>query len=223
MVKSQSELEDTEPLPRGRHGLSADEVASHQRERLIAAIASAITRYGYSGLTIERVIELAGVSRATFYVHFRDKQEAVLAVHALTFERFLASLDAACADQSEWPLKVKSAIAATVDFAADRPEQTQVLSSGALATDGALAERVFASHDHLASLLSGIRDDSHQAAALPSCTEQFLIAAIAAVVARCLLDGEAARLREMQSQLVELTLLPFYGASEAARLSRQPS
>jgi AcrR family transcriptional regulator len=221
LVKSQSELEGIAPLPRGRHSLSAEEVAGHQHERLVAAVAAVIAEYSYAGLTVERVIEVAGVSSSTFYVHFENKQEAALAAHSLIFERFMASVDSACAAQSEWPMKVKSAIAATVEFATSRPEQAQILSAGVLAIDPLLAAEIFDSHDRLARALGGLRTDAPAAAQPPEGTEQFLVAAIAAVVARHLANGEAAALRSAEDQLVELTLIPYYGPSEAARFARQ--
>jgi AcrR family transcriptional regulator len=64
-----------ERLPRGRHGLSRDEVAAVQRKRMFDALARVITAKGYTAATVSDVIELAGVSRETFYEQFKSKQE----------------------------------------------------------------------------------------------------------------------------------------------------
>jgi AcrR family transcriptional regulator len=222
MVKPQSEHDELAPLPRGRHGLTPEEVGLHQRERIVAAIAAAIADHGYGGYTVERVIDIAGVSGSTFYVHFANKEEAVLAAHTLIFERFMVELTDACADQSEWPMKVRSAIGATVEFATTRPRQSQILSIGSLTSNAALAERITSAYDRLAKLLGGVRLDASAASKLPSGTEQFLVAAVAAIVAGCLARGEFEQLRSLQAELVELTLIPYYGAAEAARLARLP-
>jgi AcrR family transcriptional regulator len=63
-----------ERLPRGRHGLSRDEVAAVQRKRMLDALAKVITAKGYAAATVSDVIELAGVSRETFYEQFNSKQ-----------------------------------------------------------------------------------------------------------------------------------------------------
>jgi AcrR family transcriptional regulator len=222
MADSQSELGDVGPLPRGRHGLAPEEVAAHQRERIVAAVGQVVAEQGFAALTVERVLTVAGVSRSTFYVHFDNKREAVLVAHEVIFGRFLASLERACAAEAEWPMKIRSAILATVEFATSRPEQTQILSTGSLSADAGLAERIVASHDRLARLLAGARADSPFAEALPDCTEQFLVAGIASFVASCLAGEETDRLRSVQSELIELTLLPYYGHKEAARLARSP-
>jgi len=74
----------------------------------------------------------------------------------------------------------------------------------------------------LATMLEGARADSPYADQLPQCTEQFLVAGVASFVASCLADEDADRLRSVQSDLVELSLIPYYGTKEAARLARLP-
>jgi AcrR family transcriptional regulator len=222
MGNPQSELEDLPPLPRGRHGLTPEEVAAHQRERILGAIATVIAERGYGGLTVENVIDVAGVSRSTFYVHFENKQEAVLATHELIFERFLAALTAACVGEAEWPKKVRAALGATVDFATSRPRQTRILSTGSLNADAALAERIAGAHDRLATLLTGVRPHSPNAAKLPGRTEQFLVSAIASLLVGSLVKGEVDELPSLRCELVELTLIPYYGNDEAARLAGLP-
>jgi AcrR family transcriptional regulator len=222
MDKPQSEYDATAPLPRGRHGLTPEEVASHQRERIVAAVAAALDEHGYGDLTVGRVIAAAGISRSTFYVHFANKREAVLAAHDSIFERFFAAVTAACGGRAKWPVKVSAAIGATVDFAVSRPEEAQILSIGWLIADPALAGPISGSHDRLVALLRGVRAQSPNSAGLPDCTEEFLVAGIAAIVARHLVTGNAGQLRLLQPDLVELTLLPYYGAGEAARLFGAP-
>jgi AcrR family transcriptional regulator len=63
-----------------------------QRERLIAAMTQAAARYGYKGASVARVVEGAGVSRATFYQHFADKEACFLAAFELAAERMELSL-----------------------------------------------------------------------------------------------------------------------------------
>ena len=222
MVKPESELEGVGPLPRGRHGIAPEEVAAHQRERLIAAICRVVAERGYGALTVARVLEPAGVSRSTFYTHFGNKREAVLVAHGTVFERFLAALERACAGETEWPLKVRSAVLAAVGFAAGRPEQTQILMTGSLNADPALAERIVASQERLARLLEGARADSPYAEHLPKSTEQFLVAGIGSFIASCLARDEIDRLRAVRSQLVQLTLIPYCGHDEAARVAELP-
>lgn len=58
-----------------------------QRERLLEAMTHTVARQGYAGASVARVIERAGVSRATFYEHFADREDCYLAARRRIVER----------------------------------------------------------------------------------------------------------------------------------------
>ncbi len=66
-------------LPRGPHGLEPEEVAADQRTRLIDAMVTLVWERGYTATTVADLIDRAQVSRKTFYVHFTDRHELLLA------------------------------------------------------------------------------------------------------------------------------------------------
>ena len=205
MVDPPPEFESLVPLPRGRHALSPEEVAANQRARIATAIASQTVEHGCDGLTVERVIEAAGVSRSTFYHHFANKREALLASHELIFGSLLDELMAACGGEEEWPAKISAAVGAALDFAAARPNQFSFLSVGSLIVDAGLAERVIASHEQLATLMSGLRQEARADSATPECTERFLVAGLGYVLASHLPE-QGSDLTTLRGELVELTL-----------------
>ena len=57
------------------------------RERLIEGMTQVAARHGYAGASVARVIEQAGVSRATFYEHFADKEACFLASFQIAADR----------------------------------------------------------------------------------------------------------------------------------------
>src|SRR3954453_12381494 len=83
-----------EQLPRGRHGLSREEVAASQRERMLEACFQVVAEKGYVRFTVADVLSAAGVSRETFYEHFRDKEDCFLAAYELSVEAVLAAMRA---------------------------------------------------------------------------------------------------------------------------------
>src|SRR5258708_3894882 len=68
-------------LPSGRHGLLPSFVAANQRARILSAVAQAAAGLGYAEMNVEAVIARAGVSRRTFYEHFKNKEDAFLAAY----------------------------------------------------------------------------------------------------------------------------------------------
>src|ERR1700709_1149293 len=68
-----------ERLPAGRADLPEPLVAHSQRERILNAMADACAAKGFGAATIADICEPAGVSRATFYELFKDKEDCLQA------------------------------------------------------------------------------------------------------------------------------------------------
>jgi AcrR family transcriptional regulator len=73
--------EKIEVLPRPAHPSAREELRASQKGRLICAIADSVADKGYAETTVADVIAIAGVSRKTFYEHFKDKEECFLAAY----------------------------------------------------------------------------------------------------------------------------------------------
>ena len=71
-------LPSSSRLPRGSSSLPKDVVEREQRRRLIQGIATAVTEKGYAAVTVADITRIAGVSRATFYALFKDKEDCFL-------------------------------------------------------------------------------------------------------------------------------------------------
>lgn len=87
-----------QPLPRGRHKLSREEVLASQRGRLLRAMEELVGEYGYESTTVPHVIKAARVSTATFYRFFSDKVDCFI---ALCEERGEGLLEALTPDEEE--------------------------------------------------------------------------------------------------------------------------
>jgi AcrR family transcriptional regulator len=65
---------------RGRHAPPPEVRLPLQRERLLRAAALEFTQLGYAGSSSESISRRAGMSKATFYEHFANKEECILAL-----------------------------------------------------------------------------------------------------------------------------------------------
>jgi AcrR family transcriptional regulator len=89
-------------LPRGPHTLSRDEVAGSQRARLMAAFTTLMAQRGYAGVTVGELAREAGVSRATFYEHFADKEQCLLAAYDHFAGVLLEAMSTDLDDETAW-------------------------------------------------------------------------------------------------------------------------
>jgi AcrR family transcriptional regulator len=70
----------TVPVPRGRHAPPLEVRLSVQRHRLLTAASAVFAREGYAAGSAEAISREAGMSKATFYEHFANKEECILAL-----------------------------------------------------------------------------------------------------------------------------------------------
>lgn len=87
-----SEL-DPKRLPRGRHGLSREEVEADQRIRIITGLAESVRTGGYLETSVASIIKAAGVSRETFYHLFDSKLDCYLSAFDFMAELLLGHLE----------------------------------------------------------------------------------------------------------------------------------
>jgi AcrR family transcriptional regulator len=120
-------MEVIEKLPRGRHGLSREDVARSQRRRMLRAMAEAVSELGYANTPVAEVLRRAGVSRETFYEQFANKEECFLAAYDASASTLLQAIGTAL--DSEPP----------ATDAEDQVDRALTRYLGALAREPALA------------------------------------------------------------------------------------
>ena len=81
--------------PRGRHAPPLEVRQDLQRRRLFAAAASVFSRLGYGEATAEAIAREAGMSKATFYEHFGNKEECIVALFDAAIDVILGAMRAA--------------------------------------------------------------------------------------------------------------------------------
>jgi AcrR family transcriptional regulator len=82
-------------LPKGPHGITAPEVAHHQRIRMHGAMIEAVATRGYENTSVKHVIGLAGVSRRAFYEQFANKEDCFMETFDLIVNRGIKRINQA--------------------------------------------------------------------------------------------------------------------------------
>src|ERR671918_3150292 len=74
-------MRDRDTAPRGRHAPPLEVRQDRQRRRLYAAAGAVFAGVGYADATAEAIAREAGMSKATFYEHFDNKEDCIIALH----------------------------------------------------------------------------------------------------------------------------------------------
>src|SRR5215217_5101492 len=121
-------MNDRATVPRGRHAPPLEERLSVQRRRLFQAAASVFASVGYADASAEAIARAAGMSKATFYEHFANKEECILALFDRAATLVLGAMaDAARAAGNDPRERLRAGIRAFLDMLAEHPAAAQTL------------------------------------------------------------------------------------------------
>ena len=198
-------------LPPGRHGIPREEVAENQRWRLLGAVAEELAESGHVHTTSTRVARRAGVSPATFYQHFGNVGECLLASYEVGVECVWEIVSDACGEREiGWLHRLGVAVASTLRFLAVEPAMAHLLGAEAPAGESAIAGARERDIDRFAGLLASGRELRPKGAGkLPAGTERHLVSGAVAVYSERVAAGEVERLPELAPALTEMLSAPY--------------
>jgi AcrR family transcriptional regulator len=177
-----------------RSGLSRAEVIANQRRRIFDGFAAALAHHGYEDTKVTDIVELAGLSRATFYEHFRGKELCFAAAYEDGVERLAAAVEKTAANERDWPARLSAGLSAGLDFLAADPALAHLLFVDALAA----ARPARLEHERSLALLGEtLRTQAAQlpgGEAIPEETARLLAGGLASHVSGRVLAEEAERL-----------------------------
>jgi AcrR family transcriptional regulator len=130
------------PSARGRHAPPLEVRLPLQRQRLLRAAAEEFARVGFAGASSETISRQAGMSKATFYEHFSNKEECILALFdTAAMEIVQAMGEAARGAGPDARLRMKAATAAFLTTVDEHPEYAQTLLVEIIGAGPAAARR----------------------------------------------------------------------------------
>jgi AcrR family transcriptional regulator len=198
--------------PRGRHAPPLEVRQDQQRRRLFAAAAAVFARVGYADATAETIAREAGMSKATFYEHFGNKEECILALFDTAVDVVLKALDRAAREHTgEDPNgRVGASLRAFLEVLATFPDEAQTLLVEIIGA----GPRAMEHRDRALALVTQHIDDfnrddaaSGEAERLASPHDAFaIVGAIVELASRQLRTKDPADIRELEPVLERLIL-----------------
>ncbi len=214
-------LIEKEQLPSGRADLPEPLIAHSQRERLLTAMAEACASKGYGATTIGDIVETAGVSRATFYELFRDKEDCLQASMELSLADAMGRIVEVYSPDKPWATMVRDAAASFLDLLASRPDFARMALIEAPAAGGRSLEMYASGKRVLQALLDRGRGDPMEEQGIPSSAGRGALAAAESLIVGQILAGNTERLQELLPDIVYIVTIPYLGQDEALRQSRE--
>jgi AcrR family transcriptional regulator len=125
-----------------RHRTAREAVLASYRGRLIAAAAQLIGGEGCAAVTVGDIVERARVSRRTFYEHFGDREECILAAGRLG-QRFVAgriAAELASVPEADWRTRLRVGLQTYFETLAAEPRLVRAADAAITAVGGRTLE-----------------------------------------------------------------------------------
>jgi AcrR family transcriptional regulator len=122
-------MTDRDTVPRGRHAPPLEVRQDRQLQRLSEAAAAVFARTGFADATAEAIAREAGMSKATFYEHFGNKEECILALFDRAMARLIGAMQAVTEEQADMlpAERYRRSITALLGVIAEYPDYAQTL------------------------------------------------------------------------------------------------
>ena len=201
-------------LSRGRPRQPAAETARNQRERILYATAKLSVSDGYNNTTVAAITAAAGVDRRVFYKHFRDRQQAFLAIHELAIQHVMTLAAAAFFSAEEWPERVWAAMLATTQFEAAHPVVSYLGHVESHALGAPAIQRI---DDSRAAFTIFLQEGSRYTESPPSRTAMEAVAgAVFEIGYQQAREGRIEEISRLAPHAAYLALAPFMGPARAS-------
>ncbi|HVY97005.1 MAG TPA: TetR/AcrR family transcriptional regulator [Solirubrobacterales bacterium] len=192
-----TELRNRKLRPGG--GSSEEARGRSQRERLFAALVATVAEKGYEATTVADVSELSGVSKSSFYEHFRDKRDCFLAtLEALVSPALVAAPAAGFGGEEE---RARAGFEAALALIAAQPAAAKLCFVESYAGGAPAVAILDGAVDRLAQLLGATFEQTPGRDGMPEPLVRAIVGGTQKVVHKRLLRGEAAALPELGPEL----------------------
>jgi AcrR family transcriptional regulator len=200
---------DPHTVPRGRHAPPLEVRLSVQRRRLFEAAAAVFARVGYAEASAEAISREAGMSKATFYEHFANKEECILALFDEAATEVMRAMAGAAADDGgSYEDRIRANVASFLEILTQYPDSAQTVLVEIIGAGPRTAERRDAILDLFAEGL--LRDNARMAERIgaprfASKEDAFaIIGAVVELVSRQLRTGVPADVRQLEPVIERL-------------------
>ncbi len=197
---------DPEPLPRGRHKLSRDDVRDSQRRRLIAAMLDQVAERGYPATTVGDVVAAARCSRNAFYELFEDKEACYIAAADRAGTEMLEAMSAVGLQEDTWRGALRSGTRTYLRWWIEHPGYARAYlidlpTAGRRALDQ--RDRVYASFVAMFEALAArARAEEPALAPLSPLVPRLLVMSATELIAAEVRQGRLGSLKELEDDLV---------------------
>jgi AcrR family transcriptional regulator len=210
--------EHLQAKPAGRHRLSPEVRAEHQREHILDAAIGVFAERGFQGTTIDDIVAAGKVGVGSFYDLFDNKPDCFVQA----YERIVAGarerIASAVPSESAWPEQACAALRALLELIEAEPVRARVALVEVQTAGPEALTRHEETVDSVIPLLARGRAENPALAELPSHIEEAIVGGLAWLLQQRIAQGEFEGAEAYLPDVLEIAVVPYIGREAAASL-----
>jgi AcrR family transcriptional regulator len=195
-------------------------VPSFQRVRMVKALIETVSVHGYQDTSVAAIVATARASRRTFYEHFADRDDCLLAAFDAAVWEMTDLAVKAYQVPGCWSERVRAALQAVLVFLEDEP----TIASLVFVESPQAGPRVRARRAEVMKTLAAALDAGRPqpAQTLPVLTAETIVGGAITVVHTRLAERPSVRMMTLVKPLTAAIVLPYLGPRAASEELRRP-
>jgi len=166
----------------------------------------AVARHGYADTTLAELVRLAGVSRTTFYAHFKDKEDCFLATYDSIVEAARERVTQAYRAPGDWRDRMRAGFTEFMAVLASDPAAARLVIVDSLALGARALERRAGAANGFEQMLRASFDQTPELGHVPDMTVRAMVGGVRRVIYHQLTEGNPDRLPELVDELLRWVL-----------------
>ena len=183
----------------------------------MTALSEVLTDKSYAELSVSDILIAAGASRRTFYEHFDDKLDCLLATYDEAVRAPLEAARAAFVGRETWPEQVAAALQAVVASLVAEPIATRIWIVETLAVGEPGWHRHERTLTRVVPYVNQGRAAAPEGVWLPPKLAEATVGSVFSILWSWVARGELEHVPDRVPDLVYMALAPFIGPREAAQ------
>lgn len=185
-------------------------------ERIVRAVAAVVAEKGYGAMSTDDIAARAAISLSTFYEHFADKRDAVLAALEMSGAQIMALAVPAARRAGDWQEGVRALYEAICAYFVAEPAMAELATVGVYGAGPRALARRDRVIDSLAAMLTPGFEEEPEA---PAVSAEAGGAAVYALMRSQVRSKGPRRLGEVVPLATYITLVPFVGPERACAVA----
>jgi AcrR family transcriptional regulator len=193
-------------------------VIRSQRTRVLQAMAETTAERGYAATTVSQVVERAGVSRATYYELFHDKEDCFLAAVRDVIAQATTVVTEAYGRQNGELDLLSEGVLSLLRLFAERPAYARLLFLECRGSTPKALELYLSGAQAMLAML-GRGASTNGSGVSPALAARAALGGAESLIRNEIAHGRTEQLEELLPQIVYCAVVPFGGIDEAVSRS----